>query len=134
MLSKKNKKNISESREPIDGGYARRGRYGLAVPPQSKPAQTWPCLHTMAPGTPARPSLGGTDAGEIGGLNLWKPYIRLCWGGLCPSCGIPKGNLAVADLHLTASLRASLHLGDVATAPGSSVEQRVPWPRRKEKN
>lgn len=46
----------------------------------------------------------GPNAGEIGGLNLRRANIRLGWKRLCPSCGIPKRNLAVVDFHLTGRL------------------------------
>lgn len=46
----------------------------------------------------------GPNAGGIGGLNLQRANIRLGWKGLCPSCGIPKRNLAVVDFHLTGRL------------------------------
>lgn len=51
-------------------------------------------------------------------------------GGLCPSYGIPRRNVAEANFHLAGQLA----LGNAGHRTGSSVEQWVPQLRNKETN
>lgn len=72
----------------------------------------------------------------------WDPGLGDSWaelaetehppllGGLCPSYGIPKRNLAEVDFRLAGQLA----LGNAGHRTGSSVEQWVPQLRNEETN